>query len=115
MIGSIGVIGVELLFGGSFIMSSWEKNVDEVFDFLVGMDFGVNFNLVINIDEFGWDYDGGIDWYLGRFGCMDCAMFGGWCLIEKLVFCGLLMLVKICGKKLILLFVVVIMVGIFVR
>ena len=37
------------------------KNADEAADFLAGLDFGDNPNPVIDIDEFGWDYDGGID------------------------------------------------------
>ena len=37
------------------------KNVDEASNVLVQMDFADNPNPVINIDEFGWDYDGGID------------------------------------------------------
>ena len=37
------------------------KNVDEASDVLVQIDFADNPNPVINIDEFGWDYDGGID------------------------------------------------------
>jgi len=37
------------------------KNVDEASDYLAQMDFGDNPNPVINIDEFGWDCDGGID------------------------------------------------------
>lgn len=37
------------------------KSVDEASDVLANMDFGDNPNPVINIDEFGWDYDGGID------------------------------------------------------
>ena len=37
------------------------KNVDEAADVLVQMDFADNPNPVVNIDEFGWDYDGGID------------------------------------------------------
>ena len=37
------------------------KPVDEASDVLANMDFGDNSNPVINIDEFGWDYDGGID------------------------------------------------------
>ena len=36
-------------------------NVDEASDVLVRMDFADNPDPVINIDEFGWDYDGGID------------------------------------------------------
>ena len=37
------------------------KSVDEASDVLANMDFGDNPRPVINIDEFGWDYDGGID------------------------------------------------------
>ena len=37
------------------------KSVDEASDVLANMEFGDNPNPVINIDEFGWDYDGGID------------------------------------------------------
>jgi len=37
------------------------KNVDEASDVLANLDFGDNPNPVIDIDEFGWDYDGGID------------------------------------------------------
>ena len=38
-----------------------KKNVREASDFLAGIDFGDNPKAVISIDEFGWDYDGGID------------------------------------------------------
>ncbi len=37
------------------------KNVEEASDILVNKDFGGNPNPVLNIDEFGWDYDGGLD------------------------------------------------------
>lgn len=37
------------------------KNADEASDYLARIDFGDNPNPVIDIDEFGWDYDGGID------------------------------------------------------
>ena len=37
------------------------KSVDEAADILVNLDFAGNSNPVITIDEFGWDYDGGID------------------------------------------------------
>ena len=37
------------------------KNAAEAADVLVQMDFADNPNPVVNIDEFGWDYDGGID------------------------------------------------------
>ncbi len=36
-------------------------NVDEASDVLVQMDFADNPHPAVNIDEFGWDYDGGID------------------------------------------------------
>ena len=38
-----------------------KNNVDEASDYLAKMDFGDNPNPVINVDELGWDYDGGID------------------------------------------------------
>ena len=79
--------------------SSWEKNVDEASDFLAGMDFGANPNPVINIDELGWDYDGGIDRHSGRSGRTDCATSGGWRSTEKPVLCGPLTSAKTCGKK----------------
>ena len=37
------------------------KNVGEASDVLVNMDFVDNPHPIVNIDEFGWDYDGGID------------------------------------------------------
>ncbi len=37
------------------------KSVEEASDYLVNIDFGDNPNPVLNIDEFGWDFDGGID------------------------------------------------------
>ena len=37
------------------------KNVAEASDVLAQIDFADNPNPVVNIDEFGWDYDGGID------------------------------------------------------
>jgi hypothetical protein len=37
------------------------ESVDKASDFLAGLDFGGNPNPVIDIDELGWDYDGGID------------------------------------------------------
>ena len=37
------------------------KNADEASDVLVNIDFGDNPMPLIDIDEFGWDYDGGID------------------------------------------------------
>jgi hypothetical protein len=37
------------------------KSVDEASDILVNLDFQGNPNPVVTIDEFGWDYDGGID------------------------------------------------------
>jgi hypothetical protein len=37
------------------------KNADEASDYLAEIDFGDNPNPIIDIDEFGWDYDGGID------------------------------------------------------
>lgn len=37
------------------------KSVDEAADVLVNLDFDGNPHPVVTIDEFGWDYDGGID------------------------------------------------------
>lgn len=37
------------------------KSADAASDFLATMDFGGNPNRVIDIDELGWDFDGGID------------------------------------------------------
>ena len=38
-----------------------QKNVDEAAAVLTNLDLGNNPNPVVTIDEFGWDYDGGID------------------------------------------------------
>jgi hypothetical protein len=37
------------------------KSVDEAANVLMGLDYKGNPNPVLTIDEFGWDYDGGID------------------------------------------------------
>jgi hypothetical protein len=42
-------------------MKFLRKNVDDASDILANLDFGDNPNPVIDIDEFGWDYGGGID------------------------------------------------------
>ena len=38
-----------------------QKSVEAGSDYLAKLDFGDNPNPVIDIDEFGWDFDGGID------------------------------------------------------
>jgi len=37
------------------------QNIDEASDYLAKLDFGDNPNQIIDIDELGWDFDGGID------------------------------------------------------
>lgn len=37
------------------------QNIDEAADYLTKLDFGDNPNPMIDIDELGWDFDGGID------------------------------------------------------
>ncbi len=43
-----------------------QKSAEEASDYLAALDFGDNPVPLIDIDEFGWDYDGGIDHH-----CMD--------------------------------------------
>ena len=53
---------MELFPRGSVIHPQFlRKKVDEASDVLANQDFGDNPNPLIDIDEFGWDYNGGID------------------------------------------------------